>query len=37
MRSLALYDFSKKYIVKQTQVCGALLTEPEEFLSAFKK
>jgi hypothetical protein len=37
MRSLPLYNFSKKYIDKNVGVPGALLTEPEEFLPAIKK
>lgn len=37
MRSLPLYEFSKRYIEKHTKMEGALLTEPEEFFPAMKK
>jgi phosphatidate phosphatase LPIN len=37
MRSLTLYDFSKKYIKSQTHVPGVLLTEPDQLLEAMKK
>jgi len=37
MRSLPMYEFSKKYIEDTVGVSGVLLTEPEEFLPAVKK
>ena len=37
MRSLPLYEFSKKYIDKHVGISGALITEPEQFLPAIKK
>jgi phosphatidate phosphatase PAH1 len=37
MRSLSLYKFSKSYIKTYIKIEGALLTEPEQFFTAFKK
>lgn len=37
MRSLPMYEFSKRYIREQVNIDGPLLMEPEEFFQAIKK
>lgn len=37
MRSLPMYEFSKRYIRENVAVEGPLLMEPEEFMFAVKK
>lgn len=37
MRSLPMYNFSKRYINNHVKVEGPLLMEPEEFFHAMKK